>query len=302
MDKLDGRKSILCVDDDKSMHLLLKSQLVNSGGCKSLHATGGEEALTILRDTQIDLIILDINMPKIDGFQMLEYLKKNKETRTIPIIFLSSLSRENLKVKALENGADDFMVKPFTGPELIARIKAVLRRNTSRKQGVIGDVQGRLQELGLFELLHMFSFSSRNGKIAFPEMNGELVLAKKSVLSARQASWQGEEALLRLFFLEKGSFSIQYGEQEGEKLDTIESLLLSIATKLDELHNQMDIIAPQNALLYVHNTECQEIRNFKEKSPISLTSLVLSMEGKLKKNLEIIKKELQNGTIVVEKP
>ncbi len=302
MDKLDGRKSVLCIDDDKSIHLLLKSQLVNSGDYKSLHATSGEEALTTLRETQIDLIILDINMPKIDGFQMLEYLKKNKTTRKIPVIFLSSLNRENLKVKALENGADDFMVKPFTGPELIARIKVVLRRNTSVKQEVIGDVQGRLQDLGLFELLHMFSFSNKNGKIIFPEMHGELVIAAGSVLSAQQGIWQGEEALLRLFFLEKGSFSIQYGEQEGKHLDTIESLLLSIATKLDEIHERMNTIAPQNALLYVNDSEYHEIAELKDKSPVSLVRLILAMKGSLKENLDIVEKALQNGTILIEEP
>ncbi len=302
MDKPDGRKSILCIDDDKAMHLLLKSQLVNGGGYKSLHAESGEEALTALSQSQIDLIILDINMPEIDGFQMLEYLKKNNETKKIPVIFLSSLNRENLKVKALENGADDFMVKPFTGPELIARIKAVLRRNVTTKQKVTSDVQGRLQELGLFELLHMFSFSSKNGKITFPEMDGDLVVTAGSVLSARQGSWRNKEALLRLFFLEKGSFSIQYGEQRGEHLDSIESILLSISASLDELHEQMDTIAPENALLHVHNTEYQELAKFSEKAPISLGSLILAMDGTLRENLEIVKKALQSGTILIEEP
>ncbi|PIE64313.1 MAG: hypothetical protein CSA26_08695 [Desulfobacterales bacterium] len=303
MDRLDRRKRILCIDDDKTMHLLLKSQLVNSGGYKSLHATSGNEALATLRGSQIDLVILDINMPKIDGFQMLEYLKENEATRKIPIIFLSSLSRENLKVKALEHGADDFMVKPFTGPELIARINAVLRRNTDNKQEIIGDVQGRLQELGLFDLLHMFSFSNKSGKITFPEMDGELVTAAGSILSVRQGSWQNEEALLRLFFLEKGSFIIQYGEQEGTNLGSIESLLFSIARNLDELHDQIDMLVPQNALLHLHayKKEGLEIEQLGEESPTSLVNLIFSMEGTLKANLDSVRKGLQNGTILVEK-
>ena len=203
MNNPDRKKCILCIDDDKAMHALLDSQLVMSG-YHSLHAMSGVEALQQLKDNKVDLIILDINMPKMDGFQTLRHLKMDNETQDIPVIFLSSLSRENLKVKGLECGADDFIVKPFTGPELIARIKAVLRRNEPKTQPV-GSVQGKLEDLGLFELLHMLSFSGKSAVISFPEMSGELIVTNGSILSVRQSSWQDKEALLRLFFLEEGS-------------------------------------------------------------------------------------------------
>ncbi|PIE57190.1 MAG: hypothetical protein CSA34_00275 [Desulfobulbus propionicus] len=304
MNTLDERKTVLCIDDDKAMHVLLKAQLVNSGDYKSLHVMSGEEALTTLEESPVDLVILDINMPKMDGFQILEYLKKNEETQKIPVIFLSSLSRENLKVKALERGAEDFIVKPFTGPELVARIKAVLRRTTPDKEETIGDVQGRLQDLGLFELLHMFSFSCKSGRITFPEMAGELIIAAGAVLSARQGSWRGEEALLRLFFLEEGSFKIHYGKQEGEEMGSIESLLLFIGSTLDELHEQIDAIAPQNSMVHLHATdeEFAEIARLREKAPLSLNSLIFSMEKELKTNLHFVQQAVQNGKISLDVP
>ncbi len=300
MERPDDRKSVLCIDDDKAIHRLLEAQLVNSGGYKSLHAMSYEEAMVVLRESHVDLITLDINMPKSDGFQILEYLKKNEETHNIPVIFLSSLSRENLKVKALERGADDFMVKPFTGPELIARIKAVLRRSSSSKQELVGDVQGRLEEFDLFELLHMFSFSKKSGRITFPEMDGQLVVCSGAIQAVRQGSWQNKEALLRLFFFGKGLFSIQYGKQEhGESLGSIEPLLFSIAENLDELNEQIERIAPDNALLYLrgNENECKEIEIFREKLPASLVSLIGSMEGELQTNLDVVRKALQNGVI-----
>ncbi|PID76070.1 MAG: hypothetical protein CSB23_00210 [Deltaproteobacteria bacterium] len=304
MDRLDHRKSVLCVDDDKAMHVLLESLLANSGDYKSLHAMSGEEALSALREFSVDLIILDINMPEMDGFQILEHLKGNEETENIPIIVLSGLNRANLKVKALERGAEDFIVKPFTGPELIARVKAVLRRSCPEKQSISGDVQGKLQGLGLFELLHIFSFSSKGGKITFPEMDGELRIAPGLILSARQGPWQGKEALLRLFFLETGSFEIHYEEQDGEDIGTIESLLLFVSSTLDELQNQIEEIAPQNSLMHLsaNNGEFPEIAKLSGKSPLTLNSLIFSMEGELESNLTVVQKALQNGSLLIGAP
>ncbi|PIE60712.1 MAG: hypothetical protein CSA31_00760 [Desulfobulbus propionicus] len=302
MDHPDKKKVIICIDDDKGMHVLLESQLAGNGGYKSLHAMSGEEALSTLEKSPVDLIILDINMPGMDGFQLLDHLKGNESTRKIPIIVLSGLNRENLKVKALEHGAEDFIVKPFTGPELAARIKAVLRRNLPAKQEISSDVHGKLQELGLFELLHMFSFSKKSGRITFPQMDGEIIIASGSILSAQQETWQGKEALLRLFFLEKGSFNIHYGSHKGEGMGTIESLLLFTGSSLDELHDRINAIVPHNPQIHLlaRDEDFPEITKLKEKLPLSLCDLIVSMQGDLKTNLDLVNKALQNGKIAID--
>lgn len=300
MNTSNRKKCILCIDDDKAMHVLLESQLVISG-YQSLHAMSGKEALMKLKENKVDLIILDINMPDMDGFQILEHLKMASTTKDIPVIFLSSLSRENLKVKGLERGADDFIVKPFTGPELIARIKVILRRNTAKRQP-IGDVHGSLEELGLFELLHMFSFSGKAAVVTFPEMDGELVVARGFVLSARQGIWDSKEALLRLFFLEKGSFSIQYEAREGEKMGGIESLLLFVSSELDEINGQINSIAPKGSKLHIdaEDENYPEIYRLKDLFPISLETLILSMRDKLSINFDFVKEALRARKISVK--
>ena len=298
MNDPDRKKCILCIDDDTAMHTLLEKQLVVSG-YDSLHAISGQEALQALKEKTVDLIILDINMPNMDGFQILRHLKMENGTQDIPVIFLSSLSRENLKVKGLEHGADDFIVKPFTGPELIARIKAVLRRNEPRVQQPAGDVHGSLEDLGLFELLHMLSFSGKAAVITFPEMEGEMVVANSSILSVHQGSWRGKEALLRLFFLEKGAFTIVYEQREGEGIGGIESLLLFIGSTQDEIHDLVNSLAPEGTLLHLVADvgDFPEISGLTDLFPISLPELILSMPADLKANLDCVQDAVQKKVI-----
>lgn len=115
---------VLIVDDERDMRDMVEMYLENSG-IKCFQAESGQEAYEKIRNEQIDLILLDIMMPGEDGFQVCE---KIREKSQIPIIFLSAKSQEWDKVKGLQLGADDYIVKPFSPGELIARIHAVLRR------------------------------------------------------------------------------------------------------------------------------------------------------------------------------
>ena len=89
-------------------------------------AASSEELRKVLAGTKVDLIILDINMPGMDGFQTLAELRKVDDGAGIPVIFLSSLDRQYLKVKGLEGGADDYLTKPFGSTKLIETIKRQL--------------------------------------------------------------------------------------------------------------------------------------------------------------------------------
>lgn len=302
MNNPDKKKCILCIDDDKGIHSLLETHLA-ANNFVTLHAMHGKEALHILKDNQVDLIILDINMPNMDGFQTLRSLKTEGKTYNIPVIFLSSMSRENLKVKGLEYGADDFIVKPFTGPELIARIKAVIRRNEPQLMAQkVCDVQGSIEEHGLFELMHMFSFSGKNAVITFPDMEGELVVAGGSVLSVRQGDRLGKEALLTLFFIEKGSFCIVYKERSGEAIGKLESLLFFIGSALDEVQDKVATLGGEETKLHLakHNGQYPEIEQLKDSFPVSASDLALAMPGGLEANLEQIQEALQSGILTTE--
>ena len=121
-------EKILIVDDEKEIRDLVEIYLKGEG-YKTVKAGDGEEALYALRnDPEIDLIILDVMMPKLNG---IEACLKIREERELPIIMLSAKSEDMDKIHGLTAGADDYITKPFNPLELIARVKAQLRRYTA---------------------------------------------------------------------------------------------------------------------------------------------------------------------------
>lgn len=117
--------NILVVDDDKEIVKAIAIYLKN-GNYEILKAYNGEEAIKIINNEKIDLIILDIMMPKKNGIETLVEIRKDKN---IPVILLSAKSEDIDKIKGLNHGADDYITKPFNPVELIARVKALLRRS-----------------------------------------------------------------------------------------------------------------------------------------------------------------------------
>lgn len=120
-----GEGKILIVDDEKKIVRLVKAYL-EKDGYDTLEAYDGAAALELWRREAPDLIVLDILMPEVDG---LEFLQEVRRTSMVPVIMLSARSQEMDKLVGLGMGADDYMVKPFSPRELVARIRAVLRRH-----------------------------------------------------------------------------------------------------------------------------------------------------------------------------
>lgn len=119
--------TILVVDDERDMQLLVEIMLA-SQGFNVICVSSGEEAYAIIAQQPIDLVLLDIMMPEENGFVVCETIRK---IDSVPIIFLTALDSTEDKVHGLKIGGDDYIVKPFTASELVARIEAVLRRTTS---------------------------------------------------------------------------------------------------------------------------------------------------------------------------
>lgn len=117
------KKRIMIVDDDPAILRLLSTNL-KARGYEVVTATNGEESLEAVQNVFVDLIILDLMMPKVDG---VEVVRRVREWSDVPIIILSARGDENAKVKCLELGADDYLTKPFGIAELIARIKTAFR-------------------------------------------------------------------------------------------------------------------------------------------------------------------------------
>src|SRR6204780_1763617 len=119
------KRSVLVVENDASIMLGLRINL-EAEGYAVLAAEDGEKALSLARDERPDLIILDVMLPKLNGFQVLQTLRR--EGLAMPIVVLSARTGEMDKVTGLELGAEDYVAKPFSLAELLARVRAALRR------------------------------------------------------------------------------------------------------------------------------------------------------------------------------
>ena len=120
-------KTVLIVEDERAIVEILKFNLTRAGYAP-LEAADGEAGLQLAREADPDLILLDLMLPKVDGFEVCRRLRA--EGNTVPILMLTAREGEQDKVLGLESGADDYITKPFSMPELLARVKANIRRRS----------------------------------------------------------------------------------------------------------------------------------------------------------------------------
>src|ERR1700694_5655234 len=118
---------ILIVEDEESLATLLRYNLESEGYAVDTVARG-DEADTRLKEAVPDLLILDWMLPGVSGIELCRRLRGRAETKTLPILILTARGEESERVRGLATGADDYVVKPFSVPELIARVRAMLRR------------------------------------------------------------------------------------------------------------------------------------------------------------------------------
>ncbi len=123
---------ILIVDDERMIREVLR-EYVEFAGYQALEAEDGAEAVQLCRQENVDLILMDIMMPKVDGFSAVKEIRK---TKNVPIIMLSARGEEYDKLRAFELGVDDYVTKPFSPKEVMARINAVAKRHSAAKAEV----------------------------------------------------------------------------------------------------------------------------------------------------------------------
>lgn len=138
-DTLHPMARLLLIDDEANLRHTL-SYALRQEGYEVLTAQDGEEGLEIFRTSAPDLVILDVMMPKQDGFEVCRKLRKASD---VPIVMLTARDTELDKIVGLEIGADDYLAKPFSVRELIARVRAMLRRSGRRSEAAAGGVVER---------------------------------------------------------------------------------------------------------------------------------------------------------------
>jgi two-component system phosphate regulon response regulator PhoB len=134
-----GKPAVLLVEDEAALCTLLRYNLEREG-YRVFEARNGDEALTIADEVSPDLIVLDWMLPEISGIEVCRRLRARGESRNVPIIMLTARGEETDRIRGLDTGADDYITKPFSMPEFLARSRAVMRRI---RPGLVEDVLAR---------------------------------------------------------------------------------------------------------------------------------------------------------------
>ncbi|HET9300809.1 MAG TPA: response regulator, partial [Candidatus Polarisedimenticolaceae bacterium] len=137
-------KRILVVEDEADIALSLRYNLEREGGYAVSVAADGERALAEAEKNVPDAVLLDLNLPGMDGLEVCRQLRKRPATARVPILMITARVGEGERVTGLDEGADDYVTKPFSVKEVLARLRAVLRRTTGEEAEVLEDVTLRL--------------------------------------------------------------------------------------------------------------------------------------------------------------
>ncbi len=175
---MPGRPRILLVEDEAAQREILAYNLSAEGYAVEQAATG-DEALLMVRESPPDVVVLDWMLPGVSGIEICRQLKARRETRSIPVIMLSARSEEGDRVRGLETGADDYVVKPYSVAELLARVRSQLRRSRPAAAGarleyedIVLDPEshkvwrgGREVKLGPTEFRLLTTFMEKPGRV-----------------------------------------------------------------------------------------------------------------------------------------
>jgi uncharacterized protein (TIGR02266 family) len=236
---------VLLAEDEALMARMMADMLTEMQIAVSV-AHDGREALRLAGASRPDLILLDCMMPELDGFEVAAALKANPETQDIPIIFLTARGRVEDKIRGLELGADDYLIKPVRREEMLARVRNVLRRLESRRAAAPAEsslMRGRLEVMGLPNIFQVLETERRTGtlRLTHDGRRGEILFLEGRVAYAVEGERQGESAVYRMLAWDTGDFELEQtsgsGPASAQVTRSNQSLLVEGMRRLDELPN-----------------------------------------------------------------
>ncbi|MFH1283057.1 MAG: response regulator [bacterium] len=216
---------ILIADDDDEIRELIKFFLEQEG-YKITEAQNGEEVINMVYKNPPELILLDVMMPKLTGYEVCERLRSNAKTCLIPIIMLTSLAQTKDKITGIKLGADEYMTKPFENMELVTRIESLLRRYrenkaTSPLTGLPGnvalenDIKGKLIESSAFSVLlvDVNNFKIYNDKYSF-EQGDDLLRVLGAIIKSAYTELGSKDDLV--VYLGEDNFAVVSDPKRSE--------------------------------------------------------------------------------------
>ena len=232
---------ILIADDDEKVVALLKSSLQKEG-YQTSEAFNGAAALELAKKQLPDLILADVTMPEMDGFDLCKQIRENDMTAHIPFIFLTAKGELNDKVTGLNLGADDYISKPFHISEVTARIKSILQRIMMLSQHPHAPeesgLKGNLEQMHLPEVIQTLSMNQKTGGLTINSNGraGKIYFENGEVVQASLEQFKGEEALYRILIWDEGLFEFDTSDAPNQAPigKTTTSLLMEGFEERDE--------------------------------------------------------------------
>jgi DNA-binding response OmpR family regulator len=293
--------SVLIVDDDAIERDCL-AEYLGLAGFDVATADDGVQALARVDAALPDLVLLDVQMPEMDGFEVLQRLRADPRTRDLPVLLLSSVERNHIKVRGLELGADDYIVKPCPQPELLARVRAGLRR-AARYHKLEHAMEGSLDEVGLDTLLLTLQIAGRTARVRFADIGAELRVGHGCVSSCHFLRFTGDAALQRILLVGRGRFTVSFeprSSEDGERpgADATRALMDALVA-VDEARRLLTPGPIATAPLELARAEAGVLESVRSSLPMSTIDLVVALDGDIRAGAQVVAAALADGTLRV---
>ena len=251
---------VLIVDDDPIMGNMLEFRL--SGlGYRTTYLNSGAKVLGEISEIQPDIVISDIIMPQMDGYELHQKLRQNPRTAGIPFVFLSAKRETSDQLEGLRMGADDYICKPFKLEHLIDRMEKVMERAAQAKSYSSADFSGNLKQMKLNDVMQIVEINYKTGELELKDTTDKLIgcafFQEGRLINARMGLLEGEEAFLGLLGVEQGFFEF-FGRPVDVpvkiKLDSM-GLLLMATRIIDESKTLSDHLSDYESVLRLKTRE-----------------------------------------------
>lgn len=253
-----ARQNLLLVDGDNRSRRVLEVSL-RKAGFSVTTADDADTAMGMLEHGEPDLIISDTRLPEGDGFEFLTKVKNDNRWASIPFVFLTSAKAIEDKVRGLELGVEDYLVKPIYIKEVTTRIRMLLQRKQrerlEKKDAARTKFTGHLEDMGVVDLLQTIEISRKTGVINFDTEFGEAMVWFRdgALIDAQMGRLQAEAVVYRLLGLTEGAFSVEFKPvSRGVVIkETTQGLLMEGMRRVDEWGRLLEQLPPLETVLHV---------------------------------------------------
>jgi DNA-binding response OmpR family regulator len=248
----EARRRLLIVDDSRLI-LRMVRDFFTPHGWEVVEAEEGRAALAALEAKPPDVVVADILMPGMDGWALLEEIRRRPQGGNLPFVFLTTEADLPQRLRGLNAGADDYVTKPFSVEELHARVERLLARRGPRPGAGTTLLSGSVRHLGLADLLQILSLNGKDGVVELEQdgKRGSLVIETGMIVHARCGSVTDVKAVHRLLSWTRADFRVLPLEETPERTmcEPATNVLMDGLVSLDEWNRWVDALpAPDDRL------------------------------------------------------